>query len=43
MMWNYLAGALSTGARIVLYDGSPMHPTPFYQLQLLQEQGRVSE
>jgi acetoacetyl-CoA synthetase len=43
MMWNYLAGALSTGARIVLYDGSPMYPTPLYQLQLVQEQGRVLE
>ena len=39
MMWNYLVGALSTGARIVLYDGSPLHPTPAYQIQLLEEQG----
>jgi len=26
IMWNYLAGALLTGAAIVLYDGSPGHP-----------------
>ena len=28
MMWNWLVGALATGATIVLYDGSPMHPDP---------------
>lgn len=26
MMWNFLAGALVTGAAIVLYDGSPGYP-----------------
>ena len=26
MMWNWLVSALSTGAAIVLYDGSPTHP-----------------
>ena len=26
MMWNWLASALATGATIVLYDGSPLHP-----------------
>ncbi|HVX44149.1 MAG TPA: acetoacetate--CoA ligase [Mycobacteriales bacterium] len=26
MMWNYLVGALHTGAAIVLYDGSPTWP-----------------
>ncbi|TPX15237.1 uncharacterized protein E0L32_004514 [Thyridium curvatum] len=39
MMWNYLISALSLGARIVLYDGSPLYPSPDYQVQLLQEQG----
>lgn len=38
-MWNYLVGALSVGARIVLYDGSPLYPTPTHQVQLLREQG----
>ena len=28
MMWNWLAGALASGATIVLYDGSPLHPDP---------------
>ncbi|MEX2419888.1 MAG: acetoacetate--CoA ligase, partial [Acidimicrobiia bacterium] len=27
MMWNWLASGLATGAAIVLYDGSPSHPT----------------
>ncbi|KAI1504476.1 hypothetical protein F5X99DRAFT_15882 [Biscogniauxia marginata] len=38
MMWNYLIGVLSVGARIVLYDGSPLHPTGEYQVKLLEEQ-----
>jgi acetoacetyl-CoA synthetase len=28
MMWNWLMSALATGATLVLYDGSPMHPDP---------------
>ncbi|KAM5358690.1 hypothetical protein ACJZ2D_015081 [Fusarium nematophilum] len=39
MMWNYLIGSLSVGARIVLYDGSPLHPSPASQIRLLEEQG----
>ncbi len=27
MMWNWLASVLATGATVVTYDGSPMHPT----------------
>ncbi|MEX0825614.1 MAG: acetoacetate--CoA ligase [Acidimicrobiia bacterium] len=27
MMWNWLVSGLATGAAIVLYDGSPSHPT----------------
>jgi acetoacetyl-CoA synthetase len=26
MMWNWLMSALATGATLVLYEGSPMHP-----------------
>jgi acetoacetyl-CoA synthetase len=26
MMWNFLTGALSSGATLMLYDGSPFHP-----------------
>ncbi|KAF9769515.1 hypothetical protein IL306_013063 [Fusarium sp. DS 682] len=39
MMWNYLVGALSVGARIVLYDGSPLYPSPVDQIRLLEQQG----
>jgi acetoacetyl-CoA synthetase len=28
MMWNWLASGLASGATIVLYDGSPLHPGP---------------
>ncbi|XP_066227277.1 acetoacetyl-CoA synthetase isoform X1 [Saccopteryx leptura] len=28
MMWNWLVSALATGAAVVLYDGSPLMPTP---------------
>ncbi|XP_005329598.3 acetoacetyl-CoA synthetase isoform X1 [Ictidomys tridecemlineatus] len=28
MMWNWMVSALATGASVVLYDGSPMVPTP---------------
>ncbi|WP_197535628.1 acetoacetate--CoA ligase [Pararhodospirillum photometricum] len=27
MMWNWLVGALGTGATLLLYDGSPFHPS----------------
>ncbi|MFC1750752.1 acetoacetate--CoA ligase [Pseudomonadota bacterium] len=28
MMWNWLVSGLATGATIMLYDGSPLHPNP---------------
>ncbi|KAM5312001.1 acetoacetyl-CoA synthetase isoform 2-T2 [Glossophaga mutica] len=28
MMWNWVVSALATGAAVVLYDGSPMLPSP---------------
>lgn len=28
MMWNWLAGALGSGATLMLYEGSPFHPGP---------------
>jgi len=28
MMWNWLASALASEATLLLYDGSPFHPTP---------------
>ncbi|KAF2011975.1 acetyl-CoA synthetase-like protein [Aaosphaeria arxii CBS 175.79] len=39
MMWNYLVSALALGTRIVLYDGSPLHPSPTSQLDIVDEQG----
>lgn len=38
-MWNYLVGALSTGTRIILYDGSPLYPSPSAQIDILRQQG----
>ena len=28
MMWNWLVSGLATGATLLLYDGSPFHPSP---------------
>lgn len=28
MMWNWLVSSLAVGASVVLYDGSPLIPTP---------------
>jgi acetoacetyl-CoA synthetase len=28
MMWNWLVSGLASGATLVLYDGSPFHPSP---------------
>ncbi len=28
MMWNWLVSALATGATLLLFDGSPFHPSP---------------
>lgn len=28
MMWNWLVAGLSSGVTVILYDGSPFHPTP---------------
>ncbi|OAL52140.1 acetoacetate-CoA ligase [Pyrenochaeta sp. DS3sAY3a] len=38
MMWNVLVGSLCVGAKVVLYDGSPLYPSPAAQLRLLDEQ-----
>lgn len=39
MMWNWLVSALSVGASIVLYDGSPLRPTPAHLFKLIDELG----
>ncbi|KIW19384.1 acetoacetate-CoA ligase [Exophiala spinifera] len=36
MMWNYSIACLSTAARVVLYDGSPLYPTPAHQVGLIR-------
>lgn len=38
MMWNWMIAALSTGARIVLYDGSPVYPSPVHQLDIIKRE-----
>ena len=39
MMWNWLVSGLATGARLVLYDGSPFHPGPAALLDLAAREG----
>ena len=39
MMWNWLVSGLASGCRIVLYDGSPFHPTPAALADLAQNEG----
>ncbi len=39
MMWNWLVSALALGATLVLYDGSPTHPTPRTLLEMADEEG----
>jgi acetoacetyl-CoA synthetase len=39
MMWNFLAGCLLSDAAIVLYDGSPAHPTAGALFELADRMG----
>ena len=39
MMWNWLVSSLSTGATVVLYDGSPLHPDSRAMWMLVQDLG----
>ena len=39
MMWNWLVSGLASGATIVLYDGSPMHPDTGSLWQLVEDEG----
>ncbi|SEP57530.1 acetoacetyl-CoA synthetase [Ectothiorhodospira magna] len=39
MMWNWLASGLLTGARLVLFDGSPGHPDMNRLWDLVAEEG----
>ena len=38
MMWNWLVSALSQGAAVLLYDGSPFHPDPGTLWKLAQDE-----
>jgi acetoacetyl-CoA synthetase len=38
MMWNWLVSGLASGATIVLYDGSPMHPDVGSLWQLAEDE-----
>ena len=39
MMWNWLMGSLAVGATVVLYEGSPFHPSPAAMFDLIDELG----
>ena len=41
MMWNWLVSGLASGCRLVLYDGSPFHPTASALVDLAQSE-RIS-
>lgn len=41
MMWNWLVSALATGASVVLYDGSPLIPSPNVLWDLTDRLGYV--
>jgi len=38
MMWNWLVGVLQTGATILLYDGSPIHPNKDLLWKLVEKE-----
>lgn len=37
MMWNWMISALSIGSSVVLYEGSPMIPSPMTPFELIEE------
>lgn len=39
MMWNWLLTGLASGATLVLYDGSPLHPDPARLFRLAERNG----
>jgi acetoacetyl-CoA synthetase len=38
MMWNWLVSSLATGATVVLYDGSPVHPDPNILMDMAEKE-----
>ncbi|MGB4108111.1 MAG: acetoacetate--CoA ligase [Alphaproteobacteria bacterium] len=39
MMWNWLAGALSVGATVLMYDGNPAYPDAYAQWEFTTSNG----
>ena len=39
MMWNWLVSGLAAGATLVLYDGSPFHPSPRRLFDMAEAEG----
>ena len=38
MMWNWLVSVLASGATMILYEGSPIHPAPDRLMRLIEEE-----
>ena len=38
MMWNWMVSGLALGATLVLYDGSPMYPTPERMFHIIDDE-----
>ena len=38
MMWNWLVSVLASGATMILYEGSPTHPTPNRLMRLIEDE-----
>ena len=38
MMWNWLASGLASGCTLLLYDGSPLHPSPDALWRIAEEE-----
>jgi len=39
MMWNWLVCSLGVGAKVLLYDGNPFHPTPGNLWRIARDEG----
>ena len=39
MMWNWMVSGLAVGCTLVLYEGSPFHPSPSAMFDLIDEAG----
>lgn len=39
MMWNWLVASLATGAKVILFEGSPFYPDPGVLWKMAEEEG----